>query len=130
MVPNSVFIIAYSFWHIIIVTLFIHDWLDEKNIFKVVVARIMSFIAIIASLYILYSGLSLISGWENPIPSIEIDEGARTSVSAKSRGRGGLLLLIIPIITAIWPFILIAFGSFSAYMFSNSMKKHFLKRNS
>jgi hypothetical protein len=89
-------------------TVFLMNFLQDKSklikIFQFVVI-----VSILASLYNLIAGIYLLTGWEDPLAEASGKELGEAS--AKSRGRGGIIILIIKY----WPYVLIGWALYALY---------------
>ena len=89
-------------------SVFLMNFLQEKpkllKIFQFVVIA-----SILASLYNLIAGIYLLTGWEDPLAEASGKELGEAS--AKGRGRGGIVILIIKY----WPYVLIGWALYALY---------------
>ncbi len=93
------------------VPVFPAQWLEKKNLDKL--ATVFWTIGLIASIYSVVAGIFLLVGWENPL--VNADPETLAKVSARARGRGGLIILAIKF----WPYVLIGAGGYFGWMYAS-----------
>tara|TARA_B100001057_G_scaffold426813_1_gene451192 strand:- start:977 stop:1330 length:354 start_codon:yes stop_codon:yes gene_type:complete len=80
---------------------------DRPKLFKLFQLMVIS--SILVSLYNLIAGIYLLSGWEDPLVNATNEQIGQ--VSAKARGKGGLVIVIVKY----WPYALIGYSLYALY---------------
>ena len=76
------------------------------------ISKVLPVVGLVASVYCVAAGLSLIAGWHDPLAKTSAEQIGHAA--ATSRGKGGLVLIAI----RFWPYVLIGLGGFCAYSYA------------